>query len=100
VPAAAAWCRLVIFDGDGNVVASAEADYPPIVAANESSFGAFPLEPGSANAGRLISLSAGTYTAQAQSDQGGVVLLELYQLQSSGVVVIAEPIDFIPATSN
>jgi hypothetical protein len=58
-----------------------EGDAPAIAAA-ATSCGAFPLQPGSADSSLLITLPAGSYTAQVSPVDGipGVVLLEIYLL--------------------
>jgi sugar lactone lactonase YvrE len=81
---------LTVFDSTGKVIASnsgwgSAATSPQIVAA-ETSVGAFLLGDNTSDCALILTVPAGTYTAQISSGDGstGIALAEVYEMSSSG----------------
>jgi sugar lactone lactonase YvrE len=81
---------LTVFDSSGKVIASnkgwgSAATSPPIVAA-ETAVGAFLLGDNTSDCALILTLTAGTYTAQISSGDGsaGIALAEVYEMASTG----------------
>jgi hypothetical protein len=74
---------LSVYNGDGALIASnAGWKNSAAVTAAASATGAFALQPGSADAALVLTLPAGTYTAQVSGagDTTGIALVEVYEV--------------------
>jgi sugar lactone lactonase YvrE len=81
---------LTVFDSTGKIIAAnsgwgSAATSPQIVAA-ETSVGAFLLGDNTSDCALILTVPAGTYTAQISSGDGstGIALAEVYEMSSSG----------------
>ena len=74
--------RLDLFPAGGAVPLVTNQDWSPALAETFRQVGAFPLRAGSWDAAFVVTLSAGSYTAQVGSTNGasGIALVEIYEL--------------------
>ncbi len=82
--------NLKVFDSTQSVIATnsgwGNAATSPQIAAAEAAVGAFPLGDNTSDCALIITVPAGTYTAQVSSGDGttGVALAEVYEMASTG----------------
>jgi hypothetical protein len=85
---------LTVFNSSQAVIASnsgwGNSSTSPQIVAAESSVGAFPLAENTSDCALIITLPAGTYTAQVSSGDGttGVALAEVYEMASTGTRLV------------
>jgi sugar lactone lactonase YvrE len=85
---------LKVFDSTQTVVASnsgwGNASTSSQITAAEASVGAFPLADNTSDCALIITVPAGTYTAQVSSGDGttGVALAEVYEMSSTGTRLV------------
>jgi sugar lactone lactonase YvrE len=81
---------LTVFDSTGKVIASnggwGSAGTSPQIVAAETSVGAFLLGDNTSDCALILTVPAGTYTAQISSGDGttGIALAEVYEMSSTG----------------
>lgn len=85
---------LTVFNSSQAVIASnagwGNSSTSPQIVAAEASVGAFPLAENTSDCALIITLPAGTYTAQVSSGDGtaGVALAEVYEMASTGTRLV------------
>jgi hypothetical protein len=74
--------RLDLYSSGGGVPLATNQDWSPALAETFRQVGAFSLRGGSWDAALVVTLAAGTYTAQVGSSDGasGIALVEIYEL--------------------